>query len=276
FSLKQEGFCGDGVCGDGEDASSCTVDCSCNNGDSRPCSANHYGRCALGNETCINGEWSGCSAPITETCNQVDDDCDGIIDNVNGGDSVEATQCACYGGERPESRETFDGIDNDCNGEVDDGCVCEEGETEECGSNIGECQPGTRTCTNCQWGGCQGTVGPFDEVCGNGKDDDCDGQTDEADCLLETNETCAYGAIPSTGCKCGASTYASGYCCGGVYSMEPCPGFPWWIIVVIGVAVLAVGVVFWFMQKKKVQENSWEELEKKYTPSEMLVFLETL
>jgi len=56
---------------------------------------------------------------------------------------------------------------------------CTEGETMNCGSNIGECSQGNVTCTNGQWGDCVGEVGPVDEICNDSKDNDCDGSTDE-------------------------------------------------------------------------------------------------
>ncbi|MBX3186667.1 MAG: hypothetical protein KF819_06615 [Labilithrix sp.] len=41
--------------------------------------------CKVGRQTCVSGKWSACDGandPLpTETCNDVDDDCDGIVDN---------------------------------------------------------------------------------------------------------------------------------------------------------------------------------------------------
>ncbi|MGE5181886.1 MAG: MopE-related protein, partial [Acidobacteriota bacterium] len=45
---------------------------------------------------------------------------------------------------------------------------------------VGACTGGEQTCTDAgQWGDCQGEVVPRGEVCGNGKDEDCDGKVDE-------------------------------------------------------------------------------------------------
>jgi hypothetical protein len=272
FSIMQDAYCGDGICSSSENSTSCSADCNCTNGQTRLCALNNIGECGAGSETCVGGSWSGCPSPTTEICNQKDDDCDGTIDNVGGGTSIITSFCGCYDGASP-STEIFDGIDNNCNGFIDDGCVCNESETEVCGSNIGACVQGTRTCTNCKWGSCEGQIGPFEEVCGNGMDDDCDGQIDEiADCIVENNETCAYGPIPATGCKCGIGTYASGYCCNGVYKIEPCPDFPWWILIIVGGAVLAAAAIYYFLHEKagkKGQEDEWTALEKKYTPARM-------
>jgi len=76
---------------------------------------------------------------------------------------------------------------------------CEPGETDSCGSDVGECERGTQKCTELgTWGSCAGNTGPAPEVC-NGKDDDCDGTTDNdptdegGNCGSSTGE-CAYGA----------------------------------------------------------------------------------
>jgi hypothetical protein len=269
FSIRQDSYCGDGVCDDNEDSASCLADCACDTGDTRLCSLTRRGRCAVGSETCTGGTWSGCPQSITEVCNQQDDDCDGMTDDVGGGDSMESTACGCYNGSLPTS-ETFDGIDNNCNGFIDDGCVCNESSTDVCGSNIGVCEEGVKTCTNCRWGECEGDVEPFeDEICGNGLDDNCDGVIDEiADCISQTNTSCTYGPIPATGCKCGDGTHASGYCCNGVYQIEPCPDFPWWILIIIGGVILAVAAVLYFLHEKGTKGgDAWEALEKKYTPA---------
>jgi hypothetical protein len=57
--------------------------------------------------------------------------------------------------------------------------VCKDGETQKCGSDVGECTPGVRTCTNGVWSDCIGGKGPVPEICYNGLDDDCDGLVDD-------------------------------------------------------------------------------------------------
>jgi hypothetical protein len=67
----------------------------------------------------------------------------------------------------------------DCTGD------CQSGDTRSCYTgaqgtqDVGECRGGQQTCTGGQWGACEGQVTPRGEVCGNGKDEDCDGKVDE-------------------------------------------------------------------------------------------------
>ncbi|MBI3623700.1 hypothetical protein HY212_06510 [Candidatus Pacearchaeota archaeon] len=93
----------------------------------------------LRSSTCINDQVS-CTpgTPTTETCNNLDDDCNGLIDdslNQQCGVS-DVGQCkfgtqtcssgswgSCIGAVNP-TNETCDGLDNDCNGLIDDGITC--------------------------------------------------------------------------------------------------------------------------------------------------------
>jgi hypothetical protein len=76
---------------------------------------------------------------------------------------------------------------------------CEPGDSEErsCGtSNVGECELGTqfRTCDNsCDWSGysaCRGNVEPSFDSCGNGEDEDCDGEDAGNPDQYEDNDDC--------------------------------------------------------------------------------------
>ncbi len=68
-----------------------------------------------------------------------------------------------------------DSIDNNCDGNVNENCLCNDGDTQTCGSDIGECQTGTQTCASGIWGTCVGNVGPVTEIPYDGLDQDCNG-----------------------------------------------------------------------------------------------------
>ncbi|MCB0331022.1 MAG: hypothetical protein KDD70_15230 [Bdellovibrionales bacterium] len=60
--------------------------------------------------------------------------------------------------------------------------ICEPNTTEFCGSIVGACFPGERTCSNdgANWSACT-DISPVEEVCGDNSDNDCDSLVDE-DC----------------------------------------------------------------------------------------------
>jgi hypothetical protein len=91
---------------------------------------------------------------------------------------------------------------DDCNGSG--GCAPGNIEERRCGSGEGQCTPGveTRTCNaQCGWndfGPCRDEQGPQDEICGNGLDEDCDGEDlvrpddYDRDALNNSCATCTY------------------------------------------------------------------------------------
>jgi hypothetical protein len=130
---------------------------------------------------------------VSETvCNGWDDDCDGLTDEDFMPESVPCGVgvCASTGQRRCEEGQLVEictpgeatGSDNDCNG-IDENCSGAADENFEpislaCGT--GQCvSSGTRTCSDGQLADDCVPGNPTAEVCGDGLDNDCDGETDE-------------------------------------------------------------------------------------------------
>ncbi len=248
-----------------------------NPGGAQPCVADLPGRCSEGSLFCDTAlDEVVCRSllqPTFERCNNIDDDCDGSVDEgEDGGPLVESCfsgdpeaegvgQCAAglrtcdyalYQGVGPcigavaAQPEECDGLDNDCDGVVDEvggeGCACNAALTpsEVCYSgapatlDVGPCAAGTRvciagasgTCEVCDdgvWTQCDGEVTPTEESC-NDIDDDCDGAVDEdlglggacwvgvGGCRVEGLRVCA----PDGTVQCGAEA--------GLPAQEACNG----------------------------------------------------
>jgi alpha-tubulin suppressor-like RCC1 family protein len=171
-----------------------------------PCNLG-VGACfAMGTTVCDALGEAVCDAqprdPQPESCNALDDDCDGGVDegfDVGGpciaglGICLRAGRITCSEGDsacnavpgRPAA-ETCDGTDEDCNGVADD----VRGLGEACEAGIGACL--TRGIAICLAGAltCGALPGePSAEVC-NAEDDDCDGATDET---FPLGEACSAG-----------------------------------------------------------------------------------
>ena len=195
------------------------------------CDSGLLGQCKNGKQTCAMGVLT-CApdkTPVMETCNGIDDDCDGVVDNNipgTGGGCDTGAQGVCKSGtitcqdvgggnftidcfsDTPASAEICDGLDNDCDGAVDQGdpeggMACDTG-------LLGECQPGTLHCVQ---GGvmCVQNKMSAAETC-DGKDNNCDGQADEGNpgggqacgCSGQGLTVCQNGSVS---CQGGPITY---------------------------------------------------------------------
>jgi hypothetical protein len=162
--------------------------------------------CKKGEQYCIDGHWGPCNGqtlPDVETCNDRDDDCDGIVDNIRltscgpgravgiceyGKVICDAGESKCVDAIYPEA-EICDGADNDCDGAVDEGIIrrC----STICGNGVEDCNMGN-------WENCDAPQ-PEVELC-DGLDNDCDGEVDEGcNCLEGQARVCNQNIIdPST------------------------------------------------------------------------------
>jgi hypothetical protein len=159
------------------------------------CSTGQQGVCAAGTRQCLGGVLACIRdvPPAAETCNGLDDDCDGTTDEGTAGGSCStglpgvcnAGTRECTGGvllctPTASAPEVCDDQDNDCDGVVDGGdpgggAACSTGEGGVCAAGIEHCQGGSLACVR--------TTAPSSELCGTALDEDCNGQTDEAGCV---------------------------------------------------------------------------------------------
>jgi hypothetical protein len=176
---------------------------------------------SFGKLTCSGGQLVDTCVPkapttnVDLTCNNIDDDCDGTVDEDYVQTSVTCGQGPCVntgytwcdtGGKvrtvcTPLPTQGLDttcnGVDEDCDGTADDEY---NGTWTQCG--IGECATWSKAqCINgTVVAGCTPKTPPSttDATCDN-KDNDCDGQTDED--VPKTPVTCGQGLCQNSGFK---------------------------------------------------------------------------
>ncbi|MCA9538025.1 MAG: hypothetical protein KC620_04020 [Myxococcales bacterium] len=183
-----------------------------------------------GNIICGFGDIAICDARAgvperTDTCNGLDDDCDGNIDENIRRSGICQTglpgRCRdgafeCIDGERictandPGEPEACNAADDDCDGTVD-----EDTGTELCGEGI--CQREVALCQNGQAVECDPFAGALPRELCNGLDDDCDGTIDEA--AAEEGLDCGAG---QGGCR----RRGTQRCEDGVLVCDAAPGQP--------------------------------------------------
>jgi hypothetical protein len=119
-----------------------------------------------------------------EACNNLDDDCDG---NIDEGQTNICGECGIV------PTEICDNVDNDCDGEIDE---------EMFQSCVTACGSGYEMCNAGNWVSCSAPQ-PADEIC-DGVDNDCDGQVDEGlECICTIQDVGTLFPCAEAPLKCG-------------------------------------------------------------------------
>ncbi len=198
-----------------------------------------HGPCKAGARKCVSGEWSACLGevlPDSEVCDGVDNDCDGVVDQLQepcySGDAAtlgvglcKSGVKVCVGGsfgacllETVPTTEICDGLDNDCDGLVDEGFDLLN-DKNHCGSCDRSCNEDQTCCggvcsslkddQNC--GACGSVCGAVADHCGLLADQ-------SMGCLCGNQPACENGLRCVGGsCKCVEHRDCGddALCCGG-------------------------------------------------------------
>jgi hypothetical protein len=203
-----DGFPSDVCCNTDGDTQRCGGDCDDENGGVHPTEA--------------------------ESCDGVDNDCDGLVDqgvdvdlwpDVDGdsyGDDAATPMRGCpnlapmtatRAGDCDDTAlevgpEVLDGptancnaADDDCDGTADEGCGCVTGDRRACGpvEMAGECRQGMQSCSAGEWeSACAGAVYPRPEDCGPADLDCVGGAYNGFACASGASESCTSCDLPGT------------------------------------------------------------------------------
>ena len=188
-------------------------DCPCNPGDTQPCGT---GKCAGTQECEAGGTWGACDGPPpdpSESCNNIDDDCDGLTDEdltapacalqagvcsgsvqtCGGAAGWLACDASTYGNDYEADEQSCDGLDNDCDDSTDEDLTGPA-----CPLQQGVCAGSTEACSGGSWQACDASSYGNDYRATESAtdcdslDNDCDGTTDEeCPCNPGDTQTCS-------------------------------------------------------------------------------------